>query len=374
MKEGTELIEGDWPYVLSLLPADLEESAKKYKALQRRREIKSAQDLLRLGLAYSICELSLRQTSSWSHQEGIAVMSNVAVLKRLKAGANWFGHLLQEKLAERTNLPTGTRLKIRLIDATTITQEGSHKVDWRVHLGFDLGENRMQAIELTDGSVGESLAHFQIHPGETLIADRGYVSVQEVHRVIQAQGHIILRLPPTRHALYTDEGSRIDLPGLLRTLEPGQVLDIPMQLGRGEKASSGRLIAIPKIAEIADQSREKVRRKAQKNGLTVNPEALEMAGYFFVFTSLPACQVTAEQILQLYRFRWQVELNFKRLKTLLALDEMTAKDPLLCRTFLTLKLLVGLLVEDLSERFRSFSPWGYGEKRLVVLAALPKLL
>jgi IS4 transposase len=51
--------------------------------------------------------------------------------------------------------------------------------------------------------------------------------------------------------------------------------------------------------------------------------------------------------LELYRFRWQVELDFKRLKSLLQLGNLTARDPPLARTFLYSKLLAALLLEDL---------------------------
>ncbi|NOZ87278.1 MAG: transposase [Deltaproteobacteria bacterium] len=65
------------------------------------------------------------------------------------------------------------------------------------------------------------------------------------------------------------------------------------------------------------------------------------------------------EVLDLYRFRWQVELAFKRLKSLLHIDELPAKDHSLTRTFIYAKLLAALLLEDLSDRFLVFSPWGY---------------
>jgi IS4 transposase len=65
--------------------------------------------------------------------------------------------------------------------------------------------------------------------------------------------------------------------------------------------------------------------------------------------------------LTLYRFRWQIEMAFKRMKSILALDEMAAKDQRLCRTFLLAKLLAALLVEDLARHAgAAFSPGGHG--------------
>ena len=50
---------------------------------------------------------------------------------------------------------------------------------------------------------------------------------------------------------------------------------------------------------------------------------------------------------------------FKRMKSLLHLDELPAKDPDLARAFIYSKLLAALMLEDLTDRYLDFSPWGY---------------
>jgi len=49
-----------------------------------------------------------------------------------------------------------------------------------------------------------------------------------------------------------------------------------------------------------------------------------MAGYLFVLTNLPLT-FSAESVLQLYRFRWQIEIKFKTLKSVLHLDNVPAR-------------------------------------------------
>ena len=67
-------------------------------------------------------------------------------------------------------------------------------------------------------------------------------------------------------------------------------------------------------------------------------------------TSLPAAQWTAQDILDLYRLRWQVELIFKRLKSLLHLDHLRAKGPALAQTYLLGKVLAALIIDTMSNR------------------------
>src|SRR5438094_1907872 len=48
----------------------------------------------------------------------------------------------------------------------------------------------------------------------------------------------------------------------------------------------------------------------------------------------------------LYRVRWQIELAFKRLKSILRLDRLPAKSPGLAQAWIAAHLLIALLVED----------------------------
>ena len=90
----------------------------------------------------------------------------------------------------------------------------------------------------------------------------------------------------------------------------------------------------------------------------MRPERLEAAGFLFVFTSLPTA-VPAATVLELYRARWQVELAFKRLKSLLGLSSLNKHNPLTARAWIAAKLLLALLIEEMLAAAEHFSPWGY---------------
>ena len=369
-------LDDDWPLLLTLLPADLDASAKQTGALQRKRGVPSAQALLRLAFAFAYAGLSLRACAIWARQTGVAWLSDVALLQRLRRAAPWAGHLLAQQLlqqaaGQRHRLPTD--LTVRLIDATTASRPGSQGTDYRVHLRFDLGTLTITDVTVTDAQGGESFQQHALSAGEIAVGDRGYAHRAGIAAATTAGAGVIVRLNWQNVPLQRPDGTAFDLLEQLRSLAAGESGEWAVQTAPVPKeqlpAVPGRLIAVRKSPQAAEQSRRKLWAAARKKGKTPAARSLEAAEYLFVFTSGPADRLPALAVLEVYRLRWQIELAFKRLKGVLALDELTAKDPALCRLFLCIKLLGALLVEQLSRRWVDFSPWGYGPPAAAVAGA-----
>ena len=81
-------------------------------------------------------------------------------------------------------------------------------------------------------------------------------------------------------------------------------------------------------------------------------------GYCIVLTTVPTELLTAAQILEWYRVRWQIELAFKRLKSLAGFGHLPKFDPRSSRAWLYGKLLVALLTDKMPRHAQAFSPWG----------------
>lgn len=147
---------------------DLEASARACGALRRRRQVRSAAGLLRLCLAYVLGRLSLRGLSAWAATQGWAAMSDVAILKRLRASADWLGALAAALLAERyPEAVAGTgEQRLVVVDATTVVPPGDKHDYWLVHTVFDLTDLRFRVVEVTGRSEPERLARGGVRPGE----------------------------------------------------------------------------------------------------------------------------------------------------------------------------------------------------------------
>ena len=359
------ILEYQWPYLASFLaPTDtLEKSAKEFGALRRRRSVDSVHTLLRLIFAWAFCGMSLRQTTAWAEAANIATLSNVALLKRLRSASDWLEYLLTLKLAEKASPPAGFEGRLRIVDATMISKPGSKGADWRVHLSLDLASSTIDHVELTDYQGGETLNRFSLRRGDVVIADRGYAHLSGLAPIAIGHGDFLVRIPWSSVPLEHHDGKPVDLFSFLRGLPEGEVGEIDVRIRSNAKrnlpAVPVRLIAVRKSEAAAANTRIKLTKAASKKRRTPDPRSLEAAAYTFIITSISSETLSAKQVLDLYRFRWQIEIAFKRLKSLLDLDELPAKDASLTRTFIYTKLLAALLLDDFTQAYVSFSPWGF---------------
>ena len=75
-----------------------------------------------------------------------------------------------------------------------------------------------------------------------------------------------------------------------------------------------------------------------------------------LMTTLPPAAMSADAVCALYRLRWQIELAFKRLRSLMGLEEIDAREPRLAKAAVCAKLILAILTESLLGRVLTLSP------------------
>lgn len=351
-------VNDEWPYVLSLMPKNFESLCFSKLAISRRREIANAGDYLRLCMAYSICDMSLRQTAAWATATGLAELSDVAVLKRLRSAPAWLGAVVAEWLYQR-GLPQEASVRsVSVVDATTVSSPGSDGADWRLHLHMDLTERRIQRVELTSAHEGERLNRHPVTADEIILGDRGYATSAGIAHVLKNNGHIVIRTRWTL-PLESPAGSRFTMIDLLETLDRDEIGDWPVLLSHEGISYPLRLVAIRKSDEAAEKSRRELRREARKKQRSLKKETVRAAGFIAVVTDLPPTECSCSHVLELYRMRWQIELAFKRIKSILGFKHLRAKDDDVCQSYLLAKILGALVIDELSDQALDFFPWGF---------------
>jgi Transposase DDE domain len=343
----------DWDELVARLGSteELEVSARTCRALLRKRQVVSAAGLLRLCFAYVLGRFSLRTLAAWAEQRALASMSDVAMLKRLRASADWVGALVSELLAERcpealAGFSGGPRLVA--VDATVVAPPGPKRAYWMVHTVFDLSRLTLCSVEVTDRREAELLSRGGVKAGELRIADRAHAKANGLAEVVEAGADFLVRAPSNYPRLLDCQGRLVDRLALCREAGKNGVLDRPVRVqdGKSKVEVAARVVILPLPPEAAEKSRRAARRLAAKARYKPSQAGIEMAGYLVLLTSLPSHNWTPEQLASTYRLRWQIELAFKRMKSLIGLEDLRAKDPDLARLWINTALLAALLAED----------------------------
>ncbi len=354
-----------WSEVRSHLPAgfDLEATARARGTFTRAREVKNAEALLRLALAYGGCGMSLRETCAWAEASGIASLANPSLIDRLAKAAPWLGDILTALITEQAKLPGGrwAGYRLRALDGTSICEPGADRTTWRLHIGYDLAAGQVDQLELTDVHGAEHLQRLTYMAGDIVLADRYYARPRNLRPVIDAGADFIVRTGWNSLRLLQRDGEPFDLFAALAA-QAEQEGEVHVRVDEGPTGGSQplilRLVIRRKDPEQAQAEQQRLLKDAKKRGKQPDPRSLEAAKYILLLTSLPAETFSTADVLGLYRFRWQIELAIKRMKSLAGLAGLPAKKPELAQAWIYARLIVAILAEQIAGKVPDSPPCG----------------
>lgn len=355
----------NWEALVGLLPGDWREQAVACGAVERLRGFASVSDLLRTLLLHVGRGYSLRETAVRAKQSGLGQVSDVALLKRLRGAERWWQVLCESLLRERGVImragPLGRR--VRILDGTVVKEPGRTGSQYRLHYSLQAPTMLCDHFALTavrGAGTGETLTRFPVRSRDLLLADRAFCNPAGLQAIVARQADVIIRLNTGTISLKTPGGTAFALSEKLAHVNMiGQIKQWPVSIATARGAVAGRLCVLRKSEEAARRAIRKIKRKAQQGGPEPKAETLEYARYVLVFTTVPEPELSASEVLEWYRLRWQVELVFKRLKSLAQMGHLPKHDEHSSRAWLYGKLLIALLSEKLIRVGRSISPWGY---------------
>ena len=357
------IFQNDWNEVKRFLPAGWMSQALKLNALQRRRGFSSPSALLRTLMIYLHNGASLKDTCALAKAEGIASISHIALSNRLKSSYDWLRWMTfalsknSMAISEPPNWLKGRLVKA--VDATVISESGSTGTDWRLHYSMNLFDLSADQYYLSDKYVGESLAKFEVNEGDVWIGDRAYCHLKEFQRVINAGADFIVRYKH-KSFVVVENGQEVCLLSKLKKLKIGQIGDWTFDIKRKKDIQSlkVRVCALKKTKDQAEKAIKSYKRLASKRQTHVSTEVVELQEYVIIVTSIEQ-NISAENILELYRSRWQIEIAFKRMKSIMGLGQLPKKDPQACIAWLQGKIFIAALIERIANEGELFSPWGY---------------
>jgi hypothetical protein len=355
----------DWQVLQALFPAGWAELGRSTGAVARLRGFKTLNDLFRTLLLHVGCGWSLRETAVQAKLAGIADVSDVTLLNRLRQAEGWLRQLCQ-RLWEENGVDLEPALKgrpVRLVDATVVREPGKTGSQWRIHYSMRLPSLECDHFDLTPvegDNTGERLGRFTLQAGELVLADAGYCHPPGIAAAVGQGADVCVRLNRSSLPLLDAKERPFPLLKKIKTLRrAGETAEWWVWVRSADQTIGGRLCGIRKSEEAVQRAQRKLTRQQQKGKGKVTPEKREYACYVLVFTTSPKSQATTRQVLECYRLRWQIELTFKRLKSILQLGHVPKLDDQSSRAWLYGKLFVALMSQKLARIGSAVSPWGY---------------
>jgi hypothetical protein len=347
----------DWKTLLRCLPSDYEALARKYKQVQTQygnAKICDGNTLLRFIFLHAGADLPLRQTVALMAEAGGPSLSPMRLHKKMARAAPYLRALV-ERMVEwpavgAPELWGGYRLTA--VDATVVCGPGAIGTNARIHTKLSVADVSIAAVEVTDDKGGETFKRFTWDRGELVLADRAYCSPSGVQHVVDAQADVLVRYRLAGIDLLDGRDNPIDVLDQVAHLAVGETfdLDVEAKLSRGKVR--GRLIAY----RLPDDAVERARKRLRKELGSVSAQVMEAAKYVLLFTTASRQRLDAERCLQAYRLRWQIELQFKRWKSLCGFDVLPNFRDDTTLAWLYAKVLLGALLDRMASTPIELSP------------------
>ena len=348
----------DWDLLVSCLPPSWEREARASGAFQRPRKVRSPEDLLRLLLLDAGMGLSLQRTVEAAECTGMGGLPKVGAWYRIQGAGPWLEGMIRELLQDRVEAPTVAGYHAQVVDATHVTGP-AQRTQLRLHYSISLTTLSCTELVISDVRQAENLERFPVAPGDLLIGDRIYAKARGIAAVCRAGGDVLLRLGRTSLTLYDKMGAKLDWLAWCRKLKGKAPVERFAQFrdDRGEWIE-GRLVAVRLPQAQAARARRRCRKTGRRHGRRPRAKTLQAAGYVCLFTTAPRERLSRKMAADLYRARWQIETNFKRLKSLLNPDQLRSTTESSARIWPLAKMLYALLLQACLHAAGAFSPHG----------------
>ena len=379
-------VELNWDFIKAQLPADWRELAVEMGLIhpqppQLHTKVHDIEPILRLELHRAGLEASLQTTTSTAAAANQADGSNGPLVQLAPTSLHAWERKLGPYLAALLSRMVGASdvfapmqwsgYEIIVADGSVVTRPGAKGVTARLRYAMRLADMTMVGCSITDEHGAETLRAFNVQPGELWLCDRGYCNPEDIDWVVKAGGDVLVRLNRGSLPLYDERGAPVDVTDLMRRLEAaGETAEWPVEVHpKGRQPIRGRLCAVRLPEEEAEKARQRLRREY---GRSVSRDALAAASWVVVFTTVPRERMTTQQVLQLYRLRWQMELEIKREKTIGGVDKLPNFLPETIATWLYAKLLIHQIARKIVSPAVAFPPSAIGTAALALSHPSPR--
>lgn len=353
----------DFDALLDVLPAGWEQLAHKLKAIgtDKSSKIKDPRVLMRALMTHVGCDIPLRQTVAVLAEAEVIDINHVNLHRRMKKAGPLIQELVSRLGARRSEVVRdrwGGYVPI-LLDGSVVVTPKYNEWNGRLHAAMRLPDQCIVQAHISTTQTGESLKRFSFERGDLAVGDRGFANPVGVQSVLAQGADVLVRVNRSSLPLYaegTDEALNIHT--WVQGLGDNKRTHARPVYTQGPRTAriDGRLIA----KRLPHKKRSEARKRARAE-FGNDDVALELSEWLILFTTTAKARLSDTLCIELYRLRWQVELLFKRMKSLSNLGALPNHRPESVLTWLGLKVLLYMCAECLAQppsspAIRGFSP------------------
>jgi hypothetical protein len=368
--------DSDWPVIARHLPPNWRALAADHGVATRSStrpgtKVDDPMVVLRAVLHHACAGASLRITAALVYALLGVDLSPVALHKWMCKVGPWLAALRASLLETATTFAPARWAGYEVVagDGTTVARPGARGASARLHVAVRLADLAPIARRVTTAAVGETLRRFAVRAGQLWVLDRGYSHVGTLTWALAHRAAVLVRLNPRSLPLFDAAGLALDIPAWLDAAVRTALQPVERAAWIHPERGNPRAVRVVAVRLPPPQQAQALARLEREYGQgKVSAEARRLVPYVVLVTTVPADRLTAAQLVELYRARWQIELAIKRDKTICDLDALPNFREDTIDTWLQAKLLGIELARRLSSTDVPFPPEAVG-----VYALAPRL-
>jgi Transposase DDE domain len=320
--------------------------ARRCGVVQRRRKLTGASLSQALVFGWLHCpDASIEQLAQAAAACGGPVCPQAIDQRFCQPTAEFFSRLLEVAVAQVVASEAATIALLRrfngvwLEDSTIIALPSCFGLRWpasggcnsqsqaalKLYVELDLASGRLVGPQCVAGRQSDHRSELAnaIPSGGIRVADLGFFDLAQLHRLDERGVYWVTRVPAST-ALYDDHGQRLQIARLMRGIKSS--LDRPIQIGSRERMAA-RLIVTRLPGPVVRKRRSRLKQDAARRGRVASRRQQDWCRWNVLVTNLSPEQLSVHEALVLLKMRWQIELLFKRWKSLGRVGHSRSANP-----------------------------------------------
>jgi hypothetical protein len=232
---------------------------------------------------------------------------------------------------------------------------GASTANCKLQAGYEYKSGTLGFFTVTPG-IKPDQAYSQhvgnsVVPGDLALFDLGYFRLRTFKQIDEKGAYFLSRWLIGTNLRAPETGALFDLGAFLQHFD-GDAFEMEVLLVDADQQNvHGRLIGQRVSAEVACARRRRLRRESKKKGRTPSRKHLALCDWTLLVTNAPKSKLPAKLAYSLYRVRWQIELVFKQLKSVLRVNQTNTGKEYRLRCELYGKLIMAVLIHSLHASF-----------------------